>query len=131
MQRMVLKVSSQQSVLHPLTRVALNLTLSCYHYLKTMVKSATSNKKDKKKAKKGPVEEDAAAAPEQFVAEDNVSTPQPIDAPKGPIEMTPDDLADEEWGPVGEKGKKGKKAKGKKAKGDEDDETSTPGECVV
>ena len=40
------------------------------------------------------------------------------------MEMTAEDLADEEWGPVKEKGKKGKKGKGKKGKAqaDEDEE---------
>lgn len=37
-----------------------------------------------------------------------------ISAPKKAIEMTPDDLADEEWGAA--TGKKGKKDKGKKTK---------------
>ncbi|OBZ71972.1 Eukaryotic translation initiation factor 5B [Grifola frondosa] len=37
-----------------------------------------------------------------------------ISAPKKAVEMTAEELADEEWGPVKEKGKKGKKAKGKK-----------------
>lgn len=42
--------------------------------------------------------------------------------PKGPIEVTAEDLADEEWGPV--KDKKGKKGKGKKAK---EDVSAAPG----
>jgi hypothetical protein len=35
-------------------------------------------------------------------------------ANKAPIEVTAEDLADEEWGPVKEKSKKGKGGKGKK-----------------
>lgn len=43
------------------------------------------------------------------------------------MEVTADDLADEEWGPV--KGKKGKKGKGKKGKAaqDDEDEDAAPG----
>jgi len=40
---------------------------------------------------------------------------------KGPVEMTAEDLADEEWGPVKEK-KKDKKGKGKRSKQPEEDE---------
>ena len=88
----------------------------------------TSNKKDKRKAKKGVVEE--GAAPEQPLTEETIPVPQPINVPQGPIEMTPDDLADEEWGPVGEKGKKAKKGKAKKTKGNEDGDVSASGECL-
>lgn len=38
------------------------------------------------------------------------------------MEVHPDDLADEEWGPAKEKGKKGKKSKGKKSAKEDDDE---------
>lgn len=41
---------------------------------------------------------------------------------KGPIEVTADDLADEEWGPVKEKKNKDKKGKGKKSKGKDEGE---------
>jgi translation initiation factor 5B len=41
-----------------------------------------------------------------------------ISAPRAGVEVTPDDLADEEWGPVKEKGKKGK---GKGMKPDAED----------
>ena len=94
-----------------------------------MAKSTTSNTKDKKKGKKGLVEEDAVS--EHPAVEDSVPAPQPVNVPKGPIEMTAEDLADEEWGPVGEQAKKGKKAKGKKAKADGDDGISTPSECIL
>lgn len=47
---------------------------------------------------------------------------------KKPVEMTPDDLADEEWGPAKAKGKKGKKGKAAKGKAQADeDETEEPG----
>ena len=41
---------------------------------------------------------------------------------KGAVQMTADELADEEWGPVKEKGKKAKKGKGKKGKALDEDE---------
>lgn len=48
-------------------------------------------------------------------------------AGKGPVEMTAEELADEEWGPVKEKGKKGKKGKGKKGKAVDDEDEDKPG----
>lgn len=50
-----------------------------------------------------------------------------ISAPKSGVTVTPDDLADEEWGPVKERGKKGKKGKDKKSK--VEDEDATAGAC--
>jgi translation initiation factor 5B len=50
---------------------------------------------------------------------------------KNPVQVTAEDLADEEWGPVKEKKKKEKKGKGKKGKAqdeDEDEEEEKPGE---
>lgn len=44
-----------------------------------------------------------------------------ISAPKKPVEIDPDDLLDEEFGPTGTGSKKGKKDKGKKAANDEDE----------
>jgi translation initiation factor 5B len=44
-----------------------------------------------------------------------------ISAPGSGIAVMPDDLADEEWGPVKEKGKKGKKGKGKEVKATDED----------
>lgn len=41
---------------------------------------------------------------------------------KAPVEMTADDLADEEWGPSKDQGKKGKKGKGKKGKAQDEEE---------
>lgn len=75
-------------------------------------------KKDKKKPKKNaldPVEDEPAVDGEG-------------EAPsKGPVEMTAEELADEEWGAVKEKGKKSKKGKGKKGKAQEEEEDETPG----
>ncbi|KAK7051356.1 eukaryotic translation initiation factor 5B [Paramarasmius palmivorus] len=72
---------------------------------------ANSKKKDKKKGKKDvpPVDFDDPPAEDE-------ATPAPS---KKPVEMTAEDLVDEEWGPAKEKGKKGKKGKGKKGKADE------------
>ena len=52
-----------------------------------------------------------------------------ISAPKTGVAVTPDVLADEEWGPVKEKGKKGKKGKGKKSTAEDEDEDETAGAC--
>ena len=43
-----------------------------------------------------------------------------VEEAKKPVEVTAEDLADEEWGPV--KGKKSKKGKGKKGKNDDEAE---------
>lgn len=48
-------------------------------------------------------------------------------ASKKPIEVTADDLVDEEWGPANVKGKKAKKAKGKKGKVQEDSDREEKG----
>jgi translation initiation factor 5B len=50
-----------------------------------------------------------------------------ISAPKPGVAVTPDDLADEEWGPVKEKGKQGKKGKAKMDKAEDGD--GTAGAC--
>ena len=60
-----------------------------------------SEKKDKKKNKKATVDDQAEDL-------DGEAAPAPS---KAPVEVTAEDLADEERGPV--KGKKGKKGKGK------------------
>jgi translation initiation factor 5B len=71
------------------------------------IKSSQANKgkKEKKKAKKAPVEDDLD------LPDDDDAKP----VSKAPVEVTADDLADEEWGPVKEKGGKKKKGKGKNA----------------
>ena len=50
---------------------------------------------------------------------------------KHALEVTADQLADEEWGPVKEKGKKGKKGAGKKSKVHEEDDGEEPGMCFI
>ncbi|PBL01910.1 hypothetical protein ARMGADRAFT_1023285 [Armillaria gallica] len=74
--------------------------------------SSGKNKKDKKKAKQQPVDLDDAEENEE------------AEAKKQPVEMTAEELADEEWGPVKDKGKgkKGKKGKAAKGKPTEDEE---------
>lgn len=75
-----------------------------------MIKASTNKgKKDKKKAKKGAMESPPPEDPEEAA--------EAAEAKK-PVEVTAEDLADEEWGPV--KGKKGKKDKGKKGKNDDE-----------
>ncbi|KAG8218255.1 hypothetical protein J3R82DRAFT_3865 [Butyriboletus roseoflavus] len=74
--------------------------------LMSVIKASTAKgKKDKKKAKK--VQEDL----DEPLGEEPAAV---VD--KAPVEMTADDLADEEWGPSKDKGKKDKKGKGKKGK---------------
>lgn len=70
------------------------------------------NKKDKKKAKQQPVDLD------------DVEENEEAEAKKQPVEMTAEELADEEWGPIKDKGKgkKGKKGKAAKGKPTEDEE---------
>ncbi|KAF7967593.1 hypothetical protein HWV62_33719 [Athelia sp. TMB] len=96
--------------------------------MSTLKASSTKGKKDKKKPKKTaePLDDDIPEDGEAPAAE------------KGPVQMTAEELADEEWGPVKEKGKKAKKAKGKKAKVDDEEEeekpdagTSTPAESAA
>lgn len=74
--------------------------------------SKEKGKKGKKKGKRGKVDVDDEV--DETVPEPSVD----LEAKK-PVEVTADDLADEEWGPVKDKkGKKGKK--GKKQEGDDD-----------
>ncbi|KAI0260503.1 hypothetical protein BC834DRAFT_900115 [Gloeopeniophorella convolvens] len=101
--------------------------------LMSTLKATQKTKKDKKSKKK-----EGADAPGTSVS--FVEGPPPgegsdteaagakgdISSPKAGVEMTPDDLADEEWGPLKEKGKKGKKGKGNKSKADDDDATTAP-----
>ncbi|KAH9905067.1 uncharacterized protein BXZ73DRAFT_85280 [Epithele typhae] len=94
--------------------------------LMSTIKAATQKgKKDKKKDKKkggfSALEfEDAPAGGEDGEAA----------APKAGVQMTADEIADEEWGPVKEKGKKGKKGKkkGKAQDEEKEDEEERPGE---
>ncbi|KAI0761761.1 hypothetical protein BC629DRAFT_1584115 [Irpex lacteus] len=82
---------------------------SAFASLGSVIKaSSNKGKKDKKKNKRSTLDDE----PEETNGEAALS--------KAPVEVTADDLADEEWGPV--KGKKGKKGKGKKGKAAQDDE---------
>ncbi|KAL0066009.1 eukaryotic translation initiation factor 5B [Marasmius tenuissimus] len=87
-----------------------------YGGLMSAIKASSKGKKDKKDKKK----EKKAAAP--IDADDEPSDDAEAPSSKKPVEVTADDLADEEWGPVKEKGKKGKKGKGKKARNEEPEE---------
>ncbi|CCO37330.1 Eukaryotic translation initiation factor 5B Short=eIF-5B [Rhizoctonia solani AG-1 IB] len=94
--------------------------------LMSAIKASSGKKKDKKKNKKGadPVDdaEPKAEANEGAAADDT-------GAPKAPVEMTAEDLADEEWGPAKtkkDKGKKGKKKGAAKAEEKDEDEEEPP-----
>ncbi|THV00551.1 hypothetical protein K435DRAFT_818286 [Dendrothele bispora CBS 962.96] len=86
--------------------------------------SNSKSKKDKKDKKKN--KKDTGVAFDDPLPEDGADG-EATDSKK-PVEMTAEELADEEWGPVKEKGKKGKKGKAKKGKAqeDEEDEEETP-----
>ncbi|KAJ6463233.1 hypothetical protein C8R47DRAFT_1238517 [Mycena vitilis] len=80
--------------------------------LMSAIKATTKGKKDKKKPKK--------ATPSDAVDDPQGSDGEAAATSKKPVEVTAEDLADEEWGPVKEK--KSKKGKGKKAKAQDDSE---------
>jgi translation initiation factor 5B len=65
--------------------------------------------------------------PNSVEGSDNEVAGVDILASKKPIEVTADDLVDEEWGPANVKGKKAKKAKGKKGKVQEDSDREEKG----
>jgi translation initiation factor 5B len=97
------------------------------HVTKSALKSTSGKpKKEKKKAKKAgwDDEADSTPAPDAAAGEDGEAAPS-----KAPVEVTAEDLADEEWGPVkekkGKKGKKGKKAAKEEADEDEDKPAGT------
>lgn len=75
--------------------------------------TSAKGKKDKKKAKKGGLD---LADAEDAIPEGEGE----VTAAKNPVEMTAEELADEEWGPSKEKGKKAKKGKAKKGKAQAD-----------
>jgi translation initiation factor 5B len=93
------------------------------------LRSTQKNKKEKKDKKKA----GAASTPAAIVSFADGPPPGEgsdgeaaaargdISAPGSGISVTPDDLADQEWGPVKEKGKKGKKGKGKEVKAADED----------
>ncbi|KAJ7477244.1 hypothetical protein B0H11DRAFT_2234711 [Mycena galericulata] len=88
--------------------------------LMSAIKATTKGKKDKKKPKKGAVSDEVNGTDELPVGEE--PNGEAIAASKKPVEVTAEDLADEEWGPVKEKVKKGKKGKAKKGKAQDESE---------
>ncbi|EIW62251.1 translation initiation factor eIF5B [Trametes versicolor FP-101664 SS1] len=93
--------------------------------LMSVIKSTSQKgKKDKKKdKKKGGADVSFAdgAGPGEGSDGEDAAAKGDISAPKKAVQMTAEELADEEWGPVKEKGKKAKKGK-KKGKTQDDDE---------
>jgi translation initiation factor 5B len=85
-----------------------------------VIKATSKGKKDKKKPKKGAIDTTNGVPDGSVVAEEVDG--EGVSTPKGAVEVTAEDLADEEWGPVKEKKKKDKKGKGKKSKQQDDDE---------
>ncbi|KAF8659526.1 hypothetical protein AX16_001825 [Volvariella volvacea WC 439] len=88
--------------------------------LMSTLKAAAKNKKAKEKKKKK--QQDNSDEDEPATAVDNAQPEADTASSKKPVEVTADDLADEEWGPVKEKKKKDKKGKKKGKAKDEDDE---------
>ncbi|KAJ7179623.1 hypothetical protein C8R46DRAFT_1074294 [Mycena filopes] len=88
--------------------------------LMSAIKATGKGKKDKKKAKKGAASDAVNGADDPPAGEG--SDAEAAAAAKKPVEVTAEDLADEEWGPVKEKVKKGKKGKGKKGKAQDESE---------
>ncbi|KAJ7283275.1 hypothetical protein C8J57DRAFT_1432470 [Mycena rebaudengoi] len=88
--------------------------------LMSALKATSKGKKEKKKPKKSAAYDLANGADDPPVAEG--SDGEAAAASKKPVEVTAEDLADEEWGPVKEKAKKGKKGKAKKGKVQEESE---------
>ncbi|CDO74198.1 hypothetical protein BN946_scf185043.g250 [Trametes cinnabarina] len=101
--------------------------------IKASTQKSKKEKKDKKKDKKkgGAAEEDASVsfadgpAPGEGSDGEAAAAKGDISAPQKPVQVTAEELADEEWGPVKEKGKKGKKGK-KKGKAQDEDEDEKP-----
>ncbi|KAF8589995.1 hypothetical protein K439DRAFT_1628210 [Ramaria rubella] len=96
--------------------------------LMSTIKAAAKNKKDKKKSRKGAepsVSFEDGRPPGEASDGEAAAAKGDISAPKAPVQVTAEDLANEEWGPVEEKGgKKGKK--GKKGKTTEKLDTEEP-----
>lgn len=80
--------------------------------LMSAIKASTGGKKKDKKKAKHAIQDDP-------YAEEVVDAP-PVE--KGPVQMTAEELADEEWGPVKDKKKKDKKGKKKSGAVADDDE---------
>ncbi|KAL4241296.1 translation initiation factor 5B [Abortiporus biennis] len=90
--------------------------------LMSVIKASTNkSKKDKKKAKKSEsVTFEDGPSPGHGSDTEAAEAKGDISAPQKPVQMTAEELADEEWGPV--KDKKGNKNKNKKAKAEADTE---------
>ncbi|CCM01032.1 uncharacterized protein FIBRA_03080 [Fibroporia radiculosa] len=93
--------------------------------LMSVIKASSRTKKDKKdkKAGKKPAADVSFAdgpSPGEGSDGEAAAAKGDISAPQKPIQMTAEDLADEEWGPVKDT-KKSKKGKGKKGKAHDDD----------
>ncbi|KAJ7499438.1 hypothetical protein FB451DRAFT_1205448 [Mycena latifolia] len=88
--------------------------------LMSAIKATTKGKKDKKKAKKGAASDAVNGVDDPPAGE--ASDGEAAAVSKKPVEVTAEDLADEEWGPVKEKVKKGKKGKAKKGKAQDESE---------
>ncbi|KAF8509436.1 hypothetical protein BU17DRAFT_77853 [Hysterangium stoloniferum] len=94
---------------------------------------AVKNKKDKK-PKKGAAAVTFQEGPPPAEGSDGEETAakEDISAAKAPVQVTAEELADEEWGPVKEKTKKGKKGKkGKAQKAEDEEEELEPGETHI
>ena len=89
------------------------------------------DKKDKKKKKDADVSFADGPPPGEGSDTEAANAKGDISAPKGPAEIDPDDLLDEEFGPTKKKPKKGKKSKGKKAvEGEDEDDAPEPSESL-
>ena len=102
-----------------------------FRVIQSVIKaSANKSKKDKKKGKKNADSVAFTDGPPPGEGSDTeaAAAKGDISVPKKAVEMTAEELADEEWGPAKDKGK-GKKGKGKKAKqkGDDEDEEAKDG----
>lgn len=84
-------------------------------FLQSTIKATTNKKKDKKKKNKALQDDE-----EDEIADGDAP------AAKGPVQMTAEELADEEWGPVKDKKKKDKKGKKKSNAVDDDEEPEAP-----
>lgn len=82
--------------------------------LQSLISSSTKGKKDKKKKAKPTYDDDEFAVTNEDPSNSLES--------KKPVEVTAEDLAEEEWGPVKEKKKKDKKGKSKKGKDIDEEE---------
>ncbi|KAG8694074.1 hypothetical protein FRC09_010080 [Ceratobasidium sp. 395] len=97
--------------------------------LMSAIKASTGKKKDKKKGKKADVTFEDGPPPGEGDEAEEAAAKGDISAPKAAVQMTAEELADEEWGPVKtkkDKGKKGKKKGGKVAAEEEEEEVAAP-----